>query len=168
MSKITDLKNLIKLSIDSNDLKVLETILNNEENLEQLQNYKYFDVYVYAIKSNQLHLIKYFYSKGFAINCQFSSNKRKYKENADDKEDCEVTGYSNALIEAIKCWNIDAVKILIEFNVNFNSTDYKHVPLQIAYNLYQKCKSNGESKSKLKVSKRKKLVVFLAFFYANY
>ena len=163
MSKISDLKSLVKISIETNNLTELEDTLRNEDNLKQLQNYKYFDVYVCTIKSNQLHFIKYFHSKGFPINCSFNSNKRKFTEDNDNEEDTnanenndgnefKVTEYSNALIEAIKCFNIEAVKILIELNVNFNSTNYKHIPLQISYNLYQKCKSSNESKEKLKVS----------------
>jgi hypothetical protein len=162
MSKIYDLKSLIKLSIESNDLTKLEILLTAETNLQQLQNYKYFDVYVYAIKSNHLNLIKYFNSKGFPINCSFNNTNNNKRKFSDDKKDdiLETTEYSNALIEAIKCLNIEAVNLLIELNVNLNSTDYKHVPLQIAYNLYQKCKSNEEF-AKLKVSFLSKLLKLL-------
>ena len=153
MSDITDLKHLVKISIEKNDSKQLEDLFENVEILKQLQSYKFFDVFAYAIKSNQLHFIKYFYSKGFPINCSFSTNKRKFTEaNEDDDETHEnmiqnkVTEYSSALIEAIKCFNIEAVNILTELNVNFNSTDYKHIPLQISYNLYQKCKYISEKK----------------------
>jgi hypothetical protein len=164
MSKITDLKHRVKISIEENDSKQLEELFKNEENLKQLQSYKFFDVFVCAIKSNQLHFIKYFYSKGFPINCSFSTNKRKFKEEKEDDNDDDedektgeitqnivITEYSNALIEAIKCCNIEAVMILNELKVNFNSTDYKHIPLQISYNLYQKLKCNKESKLKIKV-----------------
>lgn len=41
-----------------------------------------------------------------------------------------------ALIEAIKCLNVEAVDLLIKLNVNVNSSNYKYVPLQIAYNCY--------------------------------
>lgn len=44
--------------------------------------------------------------------------------------------YSNTLIEAIKCVNLEAVDLLIRLKVNVNSTNYKYIPLQIAYNVY--------------------------------
>jgi hypothetical protein len=44
--------------------------------------------------------------------------------------------YSNPLIEAIKACNYECVRKLIDLNVSLNSNNYKHVPLQIAYNIY--------------------------------
>lgn len=44
--------------------------------------------------------------------------------------------YSNTLIEAIKCVNLAAVERLIRLTVNVNSTNYRQIPLQIAYNVY--------------------------------
>ena len=52
------------------------------------------------------------------------------------KIDSISSTYSNALIEAIKCLNYEAIELLISLNVNTNSSNYKNVPLQIAYNLY--------------------------------
>jgi hypothetical protein len=59
--------------------------------------------------------------------------------NAELSRNSENAGgacYSNPLIEAIKCGNYECVKMLIDLNVSLNSNNYKHVPLQIAYNLY--------------------------------
>jgi hypothetical protein len=156
---MSELKNQIKYFIEQNDIKSLENLLKNESNLLDIKQHKYFDPIVVAIKQNHVHLIDYFHSKGFQINANIKSHaklvipkshkKRKLdsEENAAHKlaSKSEISfSYSSCLIEAIRCLNVAAIKNLIELNVNLNSSDYKHIPLQIAYNIYRSAKKDSK------------------------
>lgn len=152
---MTSIKNEIKTWIELNDIDKLDEILSNKKTLNELKNHKYFDVYVCAIKLKKLNLIKYFHRKGFELNCVYKLNKRKHTDDESDTPETYVT-YSNALIEAIKWLDLKAINLLIELNASLNSTDYRHVPLQIAYNLYQKYKLN-ENQANIKVSIKKSI-----------
>ena len=92
-------------------------------------------------KSSSIDLNRYNSDSSAESECnepQSSSSSSLLDDDQNAKSSLPNYSYSNALIEAIKCLNYDATKLLINLNVNVNSSNYKYVPLQIAYNIYSK------------------------------
>ena len=122
-SKINEqklLERLVTLHISQNNTTELENLFSIENNVEILLQNRFFDPFVIAIKANQLHFLQYL-------------NKTSFHLKTNDGEHT----YCRALIEAIKCSNEEAIDQLINnYNIDVNSSNYKHVPLQIAYNIY--------------------------------
>ena len=153
---MNDLKSRIKNLIEKNDVQGIEDILSNDEYLQTLKQLIFFDPFVLSIKFNRIDLIKFFHAKGFQINICFKTNssenksRKKRKLNEETKvlhKKYEISfAYSNCLIEAIKCQNIAAINTLIDLNVNVNSTDYKQIPIQIAYNFYRTSRKKDQNK----------------------
>lgn len=148
-------KNKLTNYIKSNNRQNLETLLASEVNREIIRNERYFNPFVLAIKSNQLDLFDVFLANGLRL--EENTKKKMISHESRDSQlihdsDMEIsddeskesrsrcstmTGTSSTiLIEAIKCVNLEAVERLIELNVNVNSTNYRQIPLQIAYNVY--------------------------------
>lgn len=144
-------KNNLANYIKSNNRQKLENLLASEVNREIIRNERYFNPFVLAIKSNQLDLFDVFLANGLKL---LEENTKKNTNHSDMDSDMEIsrdgdsnesrsqcstmcTGTSSTiLIEAIKCVSLEAVERLIERNVNVNSTNYRQIPLQIAYNVY--------------------------------
>jgi hypothetical protein len=152
-----DLRIKIRDLIESNDVSGLDHLLLQNENLSELKVHSYFNPFVYAIRSHNFNLIDYFHRKGFQLQKVDTQQKRQKTDCDDDGENkfeqVKLTStyqYPDSLIEAIKCGNIDSIKQLILLGINLNPS-YKHIPLQIAYNLYQKVKHENMSTDCIKV-----------------
>jgi hypothetical protein len=122
--------------IEHNDLLQLDELLSVDSNINLLKESRFMDPFGIAIKANNLNLIEYLNDKGFKL-----QSKSESPENHGIKDEMIETkslglSHCRALIEAIKCSNESAVDILIRLNINVNSSNYKFVPLQIAYNIY--------------------------------
>lgn len=135
--KLTDeklLENLFASYISENKLIELESLLSSDQNLAILKQNRFLDPYVIAIKANHLHLIKFFLQYAFPL--QSIDTKVHDCTDACKSVNCGSLSYCRALTTAIKLSNEAALDILIELKVNVNSSNYRHVPLQIAYNIY--------------------------------
>lgn len=114
------LERLVTLHINENNVPELENLLSIETNVQLLIQNRFFDPFVIAIKANQLHFLQFF-------------NKTTFSLKTNDGEHT----YCRALIEAIKHSNEEAIDQLVnKFSIDVNSSNYKYVPLQIAYNIY--------------------------------
>jgi hypothetical protein len=125
------LKSLFKSYIETNDIEKLDNLLENRLNFKLLKKEKFLDPFVIAIRSNNLDIFNYLNEKGFKLR----GTSLLPLPNQSPK--LPINSYSFPLIEAIKCLNLDAVVLLISsLNIDVNSTNYKYVPLQVAYNIY--------------------------------
>lgn len=120
--------------IETNDIKKIDELLSVETNIKILRENRFICPYIISIKTNNLHLFDYFNTKGFKLRGKV--RKQSQSDNENQKPLTTSQSYSKALIEAVKCSNIDAVDLLIKLDINVNSSNYKYVPLQIAYNIY--------------------------------
>jgi hypothetical protein len=155
----SDLKNKAKELIEADDEIGLDVLLRDQDNRSDLKSHAYFNPYVYAIKADHCHLIGYLHCRGFDLQRANTTSNKRQKRNTDDEDDRAeqpMRPYPNSLVEAIKCENASAVRILVELKVNVNSFDYKQIPLQIAYNLYQKRRHEVRSPTSVKVGPTKK------------
>ena len=125
--------------IEHNDLLQLDELLSIDTNINLLKECRFMDPFGIAIKANNLNLIEYLNAKGFRLQAKLQSPQAP-DESCLPKETIETKSlglsHCRALIEAIKCSNESAIDILIRLNINVNSSNYKFVPLQIAYNIY--------------------------------
>ena len=117
--------------IEHNDLFKLDELLSIDSNINLLKESRFMDPFGIAIKANNLNLIEYLNDKGFKL-------QTKLESPVTHEIETKSLGLSHcrALIEAIKCSNESAIDLLIRLNINVNSSNYKFVPLQIAYNIY--------------------------------
>lgn len=123
-------KSQFKSYIETNDIKKLDTLLENKLNFKLLKKERFLDPFVIAIRSNNLSIFNYLNEKGFKLKGSGFLLKHQTQQQKTQ------TSYSFPLIEAIKCLNLDAVNLLIlDLNIDVNTNNYKYVPLQIAYNL---------------------------------
>lgn len=153
--ELIDGRKLVKLKmirfIKQNQRVKLESLLADDVNLNLIKNEKYFNPFVLAIRQNNLNLIEFMMEKGLKLNREEANNaesvdfgpkKRKYDSGSDDSDSVGKSStnnqqtYPNVLVEAIKCCNYEAVNLLISLNVNVDSSNYRMIPLQIAYNMY--------------------------------
>lgn len=134
------IKALFKNYIENNDIKKLDDLLDNKCNIKILKKEKFLDPFAIAIRSNNLDIFKYLNEKGFKLkgsNLMGDSNQQLQQQQQHQQTSKAHSYYSYPLIEAIKCLNLDAVNLLIfDLNIDVNSSNYKYVPLQIAYNIY--------------------------------
>ena len=149
--------------IRANNREKVDRLLSNSANLELLRNERYFNPFVVAIKENKLQMFDIMLQHGLEFDrielirdrSKSSLRKRHGKRKLDkldssssDEKGSDLTVdntevkpmkngfYSNTLVEAIKRVNLEAVERLLRLNVNVNSTNYRQIPLQIAYNVY--------------------------------
>ena len=101
-----------------NDLAKIYEMLDDKATLSTLKQEKTFEPFVLAIKSNNLDLFDLLLAKGFPLS------------------GTDGIKFSKELVEAVKLSSYEAVSLLVNLNVNVNSTNYKQIPLQIAYNQY--------------------------------
>lgn len=138
------------LFIQENNLLKLDQLLSDKSKLELLRNEKYLNPFVIAIRSKHLNLFNYLLEKGFVLiqGYKTKSNnqeKRVKKRFLNDSEDFssssesdgeKCSNYPNPLVEAVKCQNLEAINLLLSLKFDVNSTNYKYIPLQIAYNMH--------------------------------
>lgn len=149
VSESKSLQNHFTSLIIANDQNELEKVLSIKKNNDLLKKNNYFDPFVIAIKANHLHLIKFFNDSNFNL----INDKDDQKNEEENKND---HSYCRSLIEAIKCSNEAAIDILIELNISMNSSNYKFVPIQVAYNIYSLEKENSLLISSYDTTKLKK------------
>ncbi len=123
------IKSQFKSYIETNDITKLDTLLENKLNFKLLKKERFLDPFVIAIRSNNLSIFNYLNEKGFKLKGSGFLLKHQNKNH-------NQSSYSFPLIEAIKCLNLDAVNLLIlDLKIDVNTSNYKYVPLQIAYNI---------------------------------
>lgn len=155
------IKNEFTTCIQTNNIESLEGLLSDETRLSLLKREKYLNPFVIAIRSNNLQIFDFLIKNGFKLvntenlrinnKNQKRKDKRKYDDydqdsasfkekstESDSESDIEFTNtLLNPLTEAIKCFNFDAVQLLvIGLGFSVNSNNYKMIPLQVSYNLY--------------------------------